>query len=245
MTEPGCNSDSDPRLTGAFLRRVSAPRDPVTLVGVAHDHPSSIYRVQTAVEAVDPDTLALELPPVAVPLFEEYAEDSRSPPPFGGEMSAAIQAADTETVVGIDRPTVSYYRRLLGMIASERPSVETLRNVLSESSSTLTHAVVCRLAAVLANRTDLTLEVDTPADHDVDYADDPSVQAADERAQIRRSRAVLDSLGSQSRARASQIERDTRDAEMANRLAGIDGDTVAVVGISHLDSLVEQLQETN
>jgi hypothetical protein len=39
---------------------------------------------------------------MSVPLFEQYAETDRTPPVFGGEMSAAIQAAAPDTTVGID-----------------------------------------------------------------------------------------------------------------------------------------------
>lgn len=245
MADAELPADCDPRFTGDFLRRLSGPQGSITLVGVAHDHPSSVYRVRTAIEAFDPDTLALELPPMAIPLFEQYANDARTPPALGGEMSAAIQAADAATVTGIDRPTAGYYRRLLATIARERSSLDTLRNVLEESASTLSHAVACRLAALLGKVTPHDLAVDTPTEHEVDHSDEPSAQAADERSQIRRSRAVLDSLGSQSYVQASRIERDSRDIEMANRLADFDGDTLAVVGISHLDALVEQLQEAD
>jgi hypothetical protein len=41
--------------------------------------------------------------PLSIPLFEEYAATDRCPPAFGGEMSAAIQADDRSTTVGIDR----------------------------------------------------------------------------------------------------------------------------------------------
>jgi len=242
MAETDLRADDDPRLTGDFLRRLSGPTDSVTIVGVAHDHPASIYRVRTVVEALAPDTLALELPPMALPLFEQYAADPRTPPRFGGEMSAVIQAAKTPNIVGIDRPTARFYRQLFETIRRERPSLDTVRSILSQSSSTLSHAIICRLAAAVGSRTDLTLEVDTPAEHAVDHADAPATQATDERTQIRRSRAVLDALGSQSYVHASQIQRDARDAEMAHRLANLDGDTLAVVGISHLDSLVEKLQ---
>ena len=72
----------DPRLNDAYLR--VCPGGPeegtVVLVGVVHDHPSSQYRAQRVLEAVEPTTLALELPPLALPLFEEYATESSTPP---------------------------------------------------------------------------------------------------------------------------------------------------------------------
>ena len=86
--ETAVDVDSDPRVTGEFVRRVSNDAGTVTLVGVVHDHPASSYRVRQVVEDVDPEVLALELPPISIPLYEQYASSDRNPPVFGGEMSA-------------------------------------------------------------------------------------------------------------------------------------------------------------
>lgn len=88
----------DPRLNNDYLRTLP-PRDSditVTLVGVVHDYPASIYRVRRLVEAHDPAVLALELPLLAIPLYREYARDEGFPPSLGGETSTAVQAASTD-----------------------------------------------------------------------------------------------------------------------------------------------------
>jgi len=67
-------------------------------------------------------------------------------------MSAVIQAAETPNIVGIDRPTARFYRRLFETIRRERPSLDTVRSILSQSSSTLSHAIICRLAAAVGSQ---------------------------------------------------------------------------------------------
>lgn len=238
--------DGDPRTTGEYVRRVTDGEGTLTLVGVVHDHPASTHRVRRATETLDPDILALELPPIAVPLFEQYARDDRDPPVFGGEMSAGIRAARTGTAVGIDRPTWSFLRKLVRNLLRERASPTTARNVLSNVASVTKHAVLCRLAATVAARTGVRLEVDFPTAHDADWWDTPEDQALDEREQIRRSRSFMDALQTGSASRASRVEDATREEHMADRLGDLrkDGDIVAIVGIDHLDPLVKQLGGT-
>ncbi|MFC7068832.1 hypothetical protein [Halobaculum lipolyticum] len=240
---PPVDFGSDPRLAGEYVRRVSSDTGTVTLVGVVHDHPASVYRVRRAVAELDPDVLALELPPIAVPLFERYATTDRSPPVFGGEMSAAIQAADTHRTVGIDGPTGGFLRRLGRALVRERPSARTVRTVVSDVVDATTHAVTCRAAATVAARTAVRLEVDEPTPHDVDPADSPATQARDERTQVRRSNSFMRAFRTASRRRASRLEDAAREAEMAARLGRLReaGDTVAVVGIDHLDAVADRL----
>lgn len=242
MDESELINDTDRRVTGKYLRQVSISDVAVTLVGVAHDHPASVHRVRAVIERCDPDTVAVELPPLAVPRFEQYATGAETPPTAGGEMSAAIQAAPTDAVVGIDRSIRGYCRRLLETLVRVRPDPQTVREALSQACTPLSHAVRCRLSAALPDNTPPDFAVEHTVDHGVDRSDDPATQAADEHKQVQRSRAVLDSLGSQHRRRGSQIEREAREAEMADRLARLDGTAVAVVGISHLDPLVERLR---
>jgi hypothetical protein len=83
----------------------------VVLVGVVHDHPASVYRAGHVVDRVAPDAVAVELPGLALDVFERL-------PPAGGppveatdadgesgatarpnEMSAAL--ADEGTVVAV------------------------------------------------------------------------------------------------------------------------------------------------
>ncbi|MFW5963680.1 MAG: hypothetical protein ACOCQM_02350 [Natronomonas sp.] len=235
--------DSDPRVTGEYVRQVSGDTGTLTLVGVVHDHPASTYRVRQVVEELDPDVLALELPPISIPLFEQYAATDRCPPVFGGEMSAAIQAAAPNIAVGIDRPTGGFFRRLGRNLLQERPSLKTTRNVVSNAIKTTKHAVVCRVAAAIGARTSVRLEVDSPVSHDIDWTDTPEAQAGDERDQIRRSRSFMNAFRTASRSRASRLEDAAREEDMATRLLELreEGNTVAVVGIDHLDSLAERL----
>ena len=235
--------DSDPRVTGEYIRQVSSNTGTLTLVGVVHDHPASTYRVRQVVTELNPEVLALELPPISIPLFEQYASTDQCPPVFGGEMSAAIQAADTGTPVGIDRPTGGFFQRLAWNLLRERPSLQTVRNVVSATVRTTKHAVTCRVAAAIGAHTSIRLEVDSPVTHDIDWADAPDDQARDERKQIRRSRSFTNAFRTASRSRASRLEDVAREEEMAAQLSQLreDGDTVAVVGIDHLDSIAERL----
>lgn len=235
----------DPRITGKHVRRFSGEEDvgDVTLIGVVHDHPASKYRVRTILDAADVDLLALELPPLAVPLYERYADDGRTPPIFGGEMSAAVQAATTDRIVGVDGPSFGFAVRLLRNLPEDAESVATVRSVLRSFSSVTKHAVICRLAAVLAVRTDVRLEVDRPTTYDCEWTDDPVEQASDERSQIRRARTITRTFGQPDTAR---IRTDTREEHMASRLSTLrqEGNIAAVVGIAHLDPLAHRFAET-
>lgn len=67
--------DADPRLDERYLRVVPGTGDDgtVVLVGVVHDHPASRVRARRVVEKVTPAVVALELPPLAMPLYRQYA----------------------------------------------------------------------------------------------------------------------------------------------------------------------------
>ncbi len=237
------DDDPDPRITEEYIRHVAGGPGTLTLIGVVHDHPASIYRTQQLITACKPTVLALELPPISIPLFEAYAATERTPPVFGGEMSAAIQAASSAAVVGIDRPTGGFFTRLAKELFQERPTAKTVRNVLSNTLATTKHAVRCRAAASLATRTAVRLEVDSPVVYDIDWTDPPAAQAADERNQVRRSRSFMHAFRTSNRSRATQLEDAAREAAMATRLVSLreQGDVVAVVGIDHLDALTERL----
>ncbi|WP_050033404.1 hypothetical protein [Halorubrum halophilum] len=230
----------DPRITGQHLRSIDTPTGTVTLVGVVHDHPASAYRVRSVVSDCDPEILALELPPLSLPIFERYAEDTRTPPVFGGEASAAIQAATTDRVVGIDGPTLPFVRRLAATLYREGGSLETVRGVLDRFTSVTKNALRCRLAGSIAAVTSIRMEVDSPVTYATDRTDGPDRQAENERRQIERARAVMDAFEP---SRAVAFGDDVREAHMADQLAGFrnDGDVVAVVGRHHLDPVTEQL----
>jgi pheromone shutdown protein TraB len=230
----------DPRITGEHLRSIDTPTGTVTLIGVVHDHPASAFRVQTVITDRVPDILALELPPLSLPLFERYAEDTRTPPVFGGEASAAIQASTTDRVVGIDGPTLPFLRRLATTLYHEGRSLETVRGVLDGLTSVTKNTLRCRLAGSLAAMTSIRMEVDSPVTYATGRADSPEQQAENERHQIARARAVMDAFEP---SRATSFGDDVRETHMVDRLAEFrnDGDVVAVVGRHHLDSVAEQL----
>ena len=231
----------DPRTDGSHVRRLPGGDDTgdVFLAGVVHDHPASAHRVRSLVEATAPDVLALELPPLAVPLFERYA-GAGSVPVAGEEMSVGIRAADAAAVVGIDGPSRGFLGRLVRNLRERGASLSTVRTVAASVLSVSRHAVACRVAALLDAPTALRLAVDAPVEHDVDEHATPERQAADEQTQIRRARAVLGAFG---KAEPVQVRDETREAHMADRLASLRqrGDVVAVVGVDHLDGLVAHL----
>lgn len=236
--------DADPRLHEEYVRRVPGHggAGEVLLAGVVHDHPASTYRVRTLLQREDPDVLALELPPLAVPLYEQYADDDRAPPRFGGEMSAAVQAAPTDLVAGIDGPEPRFLRRLVATLRSEDASLETVREAARRVWSITGHAVRCRLAAALSARTSLGLELDEPTVHEVDAADPPEAQAADERRHVRRATAFTNAVQTGS---ASRCCDRAREQHMVARLDDLrrDGAVLAVVGIDHLDAVRDGLVE--
>lgn len=231
----------DPRTDGSHVRRLSRGdgAGDVLLVGVVHDHPASAHRVRSAVDAADPDVLALELPPLAIPLFEQYAGDE-SVSASGDEMSVGIQAADSAAVVGIDGPSLGFLRRLAETLSRGEASPSTVGAVLRSLLSVGTHAVACRVAALLGAPAAARLAVEGPVEHDVTAADDPERQAADEQGQIRRARAVLGAFG---KADSVAVRDEAREAHMVARIASLRerGDVLAVVGVDHLDPLATRL----
>jgi len=230
--------DSDPRLSDEFVRR-PAPQH-VTLVGVVHDHPASVHRVRTLLAETTPDVLGLELPSLAVPLFEQYATGEATPPRFGGEMSAAIQAADTDDVVGIDGPSLGFAGRVTRRLVTEDYSHSTASNVIRSLSQVTRHACTCRLAAVASRLAGVTVQVDQPVDHDCSDDDSPETQATDERSHVRRARTVMNTFGAEP---ASALRKETRELYMADRIASLAAgqSVLAVVGAGHLDEVADAL----
>ncbi|NHN48511.1 hypothetical protein G9464_13040 [Halostella sp. JP-L12] len=228
-------STDDPRINDDYVRTLPTENGDVTLVGVVHDHPASVHRVRTLVETRAPDAVALELSPLALPLFEAYAEDEKTPPELGGEMSAAIQAADCD-VVGIDAPSLSFLRRLFGRIREERPERDTVARVLRGVASVTKHALTCRIGASIARWTGRTVELDRPVDHECTLRDAPTAQAEDERKQASQSLSLLRAFETPE---PMHLRDATREECMAARLRELsaDGNVVAVVGIDHLDGV--------
>ncbi|WP_336344001.1 TraB/GumN family protein [Halalkalicoccus ordinarius] len=211
----------------------------VTLVGVVHDHPASVARVRSVIETTDHATLALELPPLAIGLFEEYAADPRETPAFGGEMSAAIAASDAR-VVGIDGPSRRFLRALVRHVAHDRPRRGELSRLLSATTRAVRHALSCRLAGSLARRTGIRVEVGSPRTYDCTPAGSLAEQADHERTQVSRARSVLRAFPSPELARRDAVREDCMATSIANAREA--GPVVAVVGIDHLDGLAARLR---
>lgn len=234
---------ADPRLDEQSLRCVPGADGlgAVVLVGVVHDHPASLFRVAHVLETVTPEVLALELPPLAVPLFRLYARDRRTPPRLGGEMGTAIQAAGDVRTAGIDAPNRGYLRRLAGALLAERPPVGVVRSVLRDLASGVTHALACRLAALVGAVTPLRPRLYSQIEYDCSVLDTPSVQADHEAAHLAQREAFLRSIETPPSIR--RID-DLRETGMAARLRELraGGDVVAVVGMEHLDALDSALR---
>lgn len=234
----------DPRLEQRYLRCIPASegRHPVLLVGVVHDHPASVTRVSRVLELVDPETLAVELPPLAMPLFEQYADDPHRPPRLGGEMSAAIQGADSPAI-GIDAPTRTYLSRLVERVRDERPTRRVLGRLARDLTAAFGHALACRLASVVADYTPLRLRVYDPIVHSCSLVDSADVQAADERAFLDRREALFRAVTAPT---STRLIDGAREAAMSDRLdrQRREGSVIAVVGMEHLDDVEAALRRT-
>jgi pheromone shutdown protein TraB len=233
---------NDPRLDQRYLRCVPATdgRQPVLLVGVVHDHPASVTRVTRVLELVDPETLAVELPPLAMPLFEQYADDPHRPPRLGGEMSAAIQGTDSPAV-GIDAPTRTYFSRLVERVRDERPSRGVPSRLVRDLGSAVAHALACRVASVLADYTPLRLRVYDPIVHSCSLVDTADVQAADERAFLDRRDALFRAVRPPTSTRLIDGAREAAMSDLLDR-ARREGSVIAVVGMEHLDDVEADLR---
>ncbi|QLG49456.1 hypothetical protein [Natrinema halophilum] len=245
---PFSETFDDPRITAQFCRRLPGMAGDLVLLGVVHDHPASIARVQHVLERVEPKTLALELPPAALPLYRVYARngdaDGSTPPRFGGEMSAAIRAAPDADHVGIDAPNWSFLRELLTRLVADRVSPGTARRVISSLGGATREALACRVAATMTHATSMTVAPDDPIEYDCDVDDSPERQAAHERSHVAGVQALLGSVDTDGSALAYRDE--TRERCMVGRLEEIrsePGDVVAVAGVDHLERLVTGLSE--
>lgn len=207
-------------------------------MGVVHDHPASCYRAAAVVEDVSPAVVALELPGMAIPLFEQFAAEPGSTDP-GGEMSAAIRAAGDAEVRGIDVPSATFARELVGTLRAASASAADLVDVASQAAAVTRHAISCRLAALSVPGTARDPPVDA-LEYDCDPADPPVEQARHEATRLSQSRSLL---GAVDHPVAARVTDAARERAMARRLAalGRTGDVVAVVGFGHLEEIAEEL----
>lgn len=241
---------TDPRLDGRYLRQVPATSsgDAVVLVGVTHDHPASRARVREVVGTVSPDVVALELSPLAVPLYRQYAAENDRTPDHGtnsgGEMAAALAACDDAGVAGIDAPTVTYARQLAERLRSPDVDRETAVAAVRDTVSVTGRSLACAAGAVVRASTPWQPVVGTPVDHDSAATDPPAAQAADEARHLSRSRALLGALEMPP---GQALVDEVRESSMAVRLRSLraEGSVVAVVGHAHLDPVYERLDGEN
>lgn len=261
-TDESRREDDDPRLDDTYLRVVpeTETAGTVVLVGVTHDHPASRVRARQVVEGVAPAVVALELPPLAIPLYRQYAEagSGRSGDGYdgsdyggydgsdcggydgseydGGEMAAALAASGDARVVGIDAPNWAYGRRLVGALRARDPDRETAVSTLRDTLSVTRHAVTCALGAAVRAMTPWSPAVETPTSHDSTVSDPPAAQAADEARQLSRSRALLGALELPP---GQELVDELREASMASRIDSLrsEGSVVAVVGHAHLEPI--------
>lgn len=232
----------DLRLTERSLRCLSGTdgRGSVLLVGVVHDHPASVGRVARLLERTSPDVLALELPPLAVPIFRTYARDVYTPPRLGGEMSTAIQAAGDVHTVGIDEPNGEYLRALVGRIRREGATDDVLQTVAKDVAKGLGHALACRVGAVIGTLTPIRLRLYTHIEYECTLLDSPAAQAAHEANHLAQQQAFLRAIETPA---ATALIDGSREESMASKLRTIreESDVVAVVGMEHLDALEAHL----
>ncbi|WP_255192456.1 hypothetical protein [Natronobeatus ordinarius] len=238
VSPPVVPTEDDPRVNDRFLRRVAGDDGDVTLVGVVHDHPASVARVELVLESVRPDALALELPPAAVSLYRAYARDGTTR--LGGEMSAAIRAAPDADVVGIDAPNWSFLRRLVVRLVADRVPPTTARRLVSSVGGATRQAVTCRLAATLTNATSVTVTCDEPIEYAVDRTDSPARQAEHEHGHV----TAVQSLLANADGGPMSYRDELRERCMVDRLESLreGGSVVAVVGVDHLDAIEAGLE---
>lgn len=224
-----------PRVQPADLR-CSPPTDEegyVVLVGVVHDHPASVFRAGHVVDVLQPDVLAVELPSLAIPLFESFPAASGGRQRLGGEMTAALRAAPGRTV-GIDAPSLGYTARLFTYLLTERVSPRLVVGVLRDLAIASAQATWTLVAASAGRLLGRQFRAHTPVRHDVSPDSTPDEQARAERAHVAARRALLDAIAIPES--IVVIDR-LRETVMADRLRALrrDGDVVAVLGIEHLE----------
>lgn len=233
----------DPRIDEQFLRCVPETDGlgAVLLIGVVHDHPASVFRVAHLLETFTPEVLAVELPPLAMPLFRMYAEDQYTPPRLGGEMSMAIQAAGDVRTVGIDAPNPAYLQLLIRGLLTDRLPLNVTWSILKDLTNGFAHALACRLGALIGAITPLRLRLYSHIEHDCSLLDSPAVQAEHESSYVSQRQAFLRAI--ETPPAIGRID-EVREAGMMARLQDLRtaGDVIAVVGIEHLDALETQLR---
>ncbi len=205
----------------------------LTLVGVVHDHPASVARVRSILRDSSPETLALELPPLALALYRSYAVDDSLG--AGGEMSAAIRASDAP-VVGIDGPSRRFARAFYRYVNREALDSEVLERLYASVRTASERALRCRLAATRLGRW-LGIDGDRAFSYDCDPSGCIEELAACGRSHVSAARSI------EAFSPSHVSHRDAiREDCMADALGELPGPIVAVVGIDHLDGIFDRLE---
>lgn len=234
---------SDPRIDPDQLRLYDGPDGgPLLVVGCVHDHPASTFRARALVESLRPDVVGVELPGLALPLFECVGRDSDGEAPGGGEMSAALAAAADvgSERTGIDTLGPRFARSLLAELRRESASFDTLERVLGSVSDVAGHALACRVSAALGRFGSAAPVHDRAYEHEIASNAAPSRQAEDEHRQLTRSLSVLRAF---EQPLANSVVDAAREETMVGNLATLrtEGSVVAVVGFDHLSGITELL----
>ena len=227
----------DPRLDERYRREIPHPDvGDVTVVGVVHDHPASIFRAGAVVESKNPDAVALELPPLAVPLFRSLATREST----GGEMAAAIAAAPAARHVGIDGIDRRFLRTLLERARDDGFSVGTLGNLARESVAFSQTAIRYRMSAFLPRPNAVRPHRHDSGQYDCEPTDPPAVQAERERIHVDRCLAFARAVRTPD---AIRLRDETREACMAERIDDLRrvSDVVAVMGFAHIEPVAQRL----
>jgi len=228
---------SDPRINEQYVRLIEDESPPVVLVGVVHDHPASNHRVAALVEAVDPETVAVELPDFLVPVVDSEKHEGD-----GGEMAAAITAAGTTPAVGIDVAGRGTGGSLVAELREQSVGPSTILRTVRSACKITAQAVLARVAH--AGVPGFATVADLESDHDYDLPADasPTVQADHERSHIERSTTLSRAFEPPA---AAKLLDAVRERHMSKRLERLreDGPVVGVVGYGHLDSIEERLRQ--
>lgn len=226
---------NDPRLDDEYVRVIPAEAgdQSVVLVGVAHDHPASVYRARTVADELEPGALALELPDVLVSLFESYADaDGKE----GGEMAAAIEATATDEIAGVDVPGRKSVHTLLSELRDADPDLETAARAVYGFSRFVTHTALGCLRDAGVPDEWLGSGFERTRTYDCAPSASPREQADHESAHLKRSSTLLRAFDPP---QATRILDATRERFMGSRLSDLrkESSVVAVVGYGHLDGI--------
>lgn len=236
--------NEDPRVSDASLRLLRGVQglSGVLIVSVAHDHPASIARVSRVLSSLTTDILALELPPLAIPLFRYYATEESTPPSLGGEMSMAIQSERTARLVGIDVPNWSYLRVIGRHVVRGDIGTETLTAVLADFVRATAQALTCRLLEVTGRLRRTRPRCYTSLEYECSAEDSPERQALHEREHISKQQAFLRAVEIPA---ATKLIDSIREDSMVRRLHGLrgDGDLVVIVGAEHAEAVANGLRQ--